>query len=222
MLPEALLIARKDLKIEMRSKVALGQVAPLALLILVIFAFALDANSMLLKLGAGGLFWISVLYGGTMLVQRSFDLESEDGNFDALRMSNIDPSAIFLGKTLALFVQIGILELVIGPAILILYETQVSDWLLLVLAAVAGTLAFSVCGVLWGVMASGLRVRTTLLPLLLVPVLSPVLLAGSRAFETALGVRAGDGWTWTGLMFVIASLHTAVGLGAFGFLLEEG
>ena len=114
-----------------------------------------------------------------------------------------------LGKTLALFVQIGILELVIGPAILILYETQVSDWLLCFSLQLPEP-AFAVCGVLWGVMASGLRVRTTLLPLLLVPVLSPVLLAGSRAFETALGVRAGDGWTWTGLMFVIASLHTAV------------
>ena len=98
----------------------------------------------------------------------------------------------------------------------------VVDWVLLIAAAIAGTVAFSVCGVLWGAMSAGLRVRATLLPLLLVPVLAPVLLAGSRAFETALGVRAGAGWTWAGLMFVIAAVHTALGLGAFGFLLEEG
>ena len=60
-----------------------------------------------------------------------------------------------------------------------------------------------------------------LLPLLLIPVLAPVLLAGSRAFETALGIRADAGWSWTSLMFVIAAVHTVVGLAAFGFLLEE-
>ena len=70
-------------------------------------------------------------------------------------------------------------------------------------------------------MAAGLRVRSTLLPLLLIPVLAPVLLAGSRAFETALGIRADAGWSWASLMFVIAAVHTVVGLAAFGFLLEE-
>ncbi|MDP7066491.1 MAG: heme exporter protein CcmB [Acidimicrobiales bacterium] len=221
MLAEVLLLARKDLRIEWRAKVALGQVAPLTLLIVVIFAFALDANAPLLELGAGGLYWVAILYGGTLLTQRSFELETEDGNFDGFRMSSMKVHSLFLGKALALFVQICLLEIVLGPAILLFYDVQVANWALLVTAGVAGTMAFSVCGVLWGVMAAGLRVRTTLLPLLLVPVLAPVLLAGSRAFETALGVRADAGWSWTSLMFVISAVHTVVGLGAFGFLLEE-
>ena len=222
MLAETSLVARKDLRVERRAKIALGQVAPLALLILMVFAFALDANSSLLERGAGGLYWLSVLYGGTLLIQRSFDVETDDGNMDALRMSAIGMPSLFLGKALALFVQITVLELILGPGILLLYNVGVVDWALLIAAATAGTVAFSVCGVLWGAMSAGLRVRATLLPLLLVPVLAPVLLAGSRAFETALGVRAGAGWTWAGLMFVIAAVHTALGLGAFGFLLEEG
>ena len=86
MLREALLIARKDLRVEWRSKVTLGHVAPLALLILVVFAFAFDANARLLELGAGGLYWVAVLFGGTLLIQRAFDVETEDGNFDAFRM----------------------------------------------------------------------------------------------------------------------------------------
>ena len=60
-LAETLLVARKDLRVEWRAKIALGQVAPLALLILVVLAFALDANSSLLELGAGGLYWVAVL-----------------------------------------------------------------------------------------------------------------------------------------------------------------
>ena len=222
MLAELFLVARKDLRVERRAKIALGQVAPLALLILMVFAFALDANTLLLERGAGGLYWLAVLYGGTLLIQRSFDVETDDGNMDALRMSAIGMPSLFLGKALALFVQITVLELILGPGILLLYNVGVVDWALLIAAATAGMVAFSVCGVLWGAMSAGLRVRATLLPLLLVPVLAPVLLAGSRAFEQALGVRAGAGWTWAGLMFVIAAVHTALGLGAFGFLLEEG
>jgi len=221
-LREVLLIARKDLRVEWRSKVTLGHVAPLALLILVVFAFAFDANSRLLELGAGGLYWVAVLFGGTLLIQRAFDVETEDGNFDAFRMSAIGAPSLFLGKSLGVFLQVVFLELVLVPGVALLYNVRIDNWVLLLAAAVGGTLAFSVCGVLWGAMAAGLRVRATLLPLLLVPVLAPVLLAGSRAFETALGVRAEAGWTWTGLMFVIAAVHTAIGLGTFGFLLEEG
>ncbi len=222
MLREALLIARKDLRVEWRSKVTLGHVAPLALLILVVFAFAFDANARLLELGAGGLYWVAVLFGGTLLIQRAFDVETEDGNFDAFRMSAIGTPSLFLGKSLGVFLQVVLLELVLVPGVVLLYNVRIENWVLLLAAAVGGTWAFSVCGVLWGAMAAGLRVRATLLPLLLVPVLAPVLLAGSRAFETALGVRADAGWTWTSLMFVIAAVHTAIGLGTFGFLLEEG
>ena len=89
MLHEVLLIALKDLRVEWRSKVTLGQVAPMGLLVLVVFAFAFDANTRLLKLGAGGLFWVAVLFGGTLLIQRAFEVETDDGNFDAFRMSTI-------------------------------------------------------------------------------------------------------------------------------------
>ena len=139
MIAETLLVARKDLRVEWRAKIALGQVAPLALLILVVLAFALDANSSLLELGAGGLYWVAVLYGGTLLIQRSFDVETDDGNMDALRMSAIGASSLFLGKSLALFVQIGLLELVLGSGIAVLYNVRVADWGLLLVAAASGT-----------------------------------------------------------------------------------
>jgi heme exporter protein B len=194
----------------------------LALLVLVVFAFAFDANAGLLEFGAGGLYWVAVLFGGTLLIQRAFDVETEDGNFDAFRMSAIGAPSLFLGKSLGVFIQVVFLELILGPGVVLLYNVRIDDWVLLLASALGGTLAFSVCGVLCGVMAAGLRVRATLLPLLLIPVLAPVLLAGSRAFETAFGVRAEAGWTWASLMFVIAAVHTAVGVRAFGFLLEEG
>lgn len=221
-LRDAILIARKDLTIEWRSRLTLGQIAPLGILVLVVFAFAFDANAALLEAGAGGLFWVSLLFGGVLLVQRSFDVELEDGNLDALRLSGIEPSSIFVGKALALGVQLLLLDVVLMAGIVVLFGAEIDQWGLLLAAAIGGTSAFAVCGTLYGAMASGVRVRDTLLPLLLIPVVAPVLLAGTRAFEAAFGVTTDAGWNWTGLLFVISAVYTAVGLVAFGPLLEDG
>ena len=83
------------------------------------FAFALDANAPLLEIGAGGLYWVAVLYGGTLLTQRAFEIETEGGNFDDFKMSPIQPNSV-LGKSLSSFIQICALELVLTPAILLL------------------------------------------------------------------------------------------------------
>ena len=222
MFRDALLIARKDLTIEWRSRITIVQVAPLGILVLVVFAFAFDANAALLDASAGGLFWVSVMFGGILLVQRSFDVEAEDGNQDALRLSGFDPGAIFLGKAAALAAQLLVLDVVLGAGIVVLFDTDVDSWGLLLCSALGGTLAFAVCGTLYGALASGVRVRDTLLPLLLIPVVAPVLLAGSRAFEAAFAVTTDAGWNWTGLLFVISAVYTAVGFVAFGPLLEDG
>ena len=218
---DAAAIAAKDLAIEWRSKLTIGQIAPLGILVLVVFAFAFDANAALLEAGAGGLYWVGVLFGGILLVKRSFDVESEDGNLDALRLSGLEPAAIFVGKAAALAAQLVVLEAVMLGGIVVLFGPDIERWGLLVVSATGGTLAFAICGTLYGAMASGVRVRDTLLPLLLIPVVAPVLLAGSRAFEAAFGVTTDAGWNWTGLLFVIAAVYAAVGLVAFGPLLED-
>ena len=183
MFRDALLIARKDLLIEWRSRITLGQVAPLGILVLIVFAFAFDANAALLDAAAGGLFWVAVLFAGVLLVQRSFDLEAEDGNTDGLRLSGFEPSAIFLGKAGALVVQLVLLEVTLGLGLIVFFGTDVEQWGLALASAFGGTIAFAASGTLYGALASGVRVRDTLLPLLLIPVVAPVLLAGTRAFD---------------------------------------
>lgn len=76
-------------------------------------------------------------------------------------------------------------------------------------------------GTLYGVLAAGLRVRETLLPLLLLPVLAPVLIGSTRAFEAALSGATADGWPWVGLLTVFALVYIVAGAFAFGPLLEE-
>ncbi len=221
MLTDALLIARKDLKLELRSRVAMNQVIPFALLVLVLFAFALDPDRGLLQKATPGLYWIAVLFSGLLAMQRSFAVESTDGVTDALRLSGLSPSGIYLGKTLSVAVQLLVLEVLLGVGVVVLYGTNVGGWLLLVATILVATAAISTAGTLFGVVASGLRVRETLLPLLLLPVLAPVLIGSTRAFEAALNGTPSEGWPWVGLMSVFAVVYVVAGIFGFGPLMEE-
>ena len=215
------LVCRKDLMVERRARVTLVQIIPTVLLILVVFAFAFDASPGLLGAGAGGLFWVAVLFAGVLGAKRSFDIEAEGGNLDSLRLGGLAPAAILWGKAAALALQLLAVGVFAVAALLVLYSVTVEEWLLLVAAAFCGIAAFAVCGALYGAMTVGLRSADTLLPLLLIPVAAPVLLAGTRAFDVALGTSADQGWSWTALLAVVLIIYVAVGWAAAGPLLED-
>jgi heme exporter protein B len=139
-----------------------------------------------------------------------------------LRLSGLHPGGIFLGKLLAVTAQLLVLEAALLAGVILFFDVAVVEVPLLVLAAVAGTIAFAAAGVIYGVLSIGVRIRETLLPLLAVPVVAPVLLAATRAFETALDVTVATGWNWVGLLLVVAAVYVAIGLVSFGPLLEDG
>jgi len=136
-------------------------------------------------------------------------------------MSGLTPLALFLGKATAVFVQILALETVLVGGLLVFYGVEVDDPVLLIVAGVLAGVTVAAAGTLYGALASGLGVRETLLPILLLPVLAPVLIAATRAFDDALGVAAVDGWAWTGLLAATALVATVVGALAHGVLIED-
>jgi heme exporter protein B len=221
---DALLVAGKDLRIERRSRVALNQVAPFAVLILVLFAFALDPDrGDVLVQAASGLFWVAVLLSSLLAVQRSAGVESAEGVTDAQRLSGLDPAGIFLGKAAAVAVQLAVLEVVLGAGVVVLYNVHIRGIATLVATAVVATVGLAAAGTVYGVLATGLRVRDTLLPLLLLPVVAPVLIAATRSSEAALtgltvDVSPGD---WLRLLSVFAVVYLAFGVAAYGVLMEE-
>lgn len=221
MLRDAALVAIKDLRVEVRSRVILNQVAPFALLVLVLFAFALDPDTGVLDRATAGLFWVAVLFSALLALQRAFTIEATDGNRDALRLSGMEPAGIFLGKVGAVTVQVVALEVLLFIGVVVLYGTDVAGAALLVVTAVIATVGVAAAGSVYGVLAAGLRVRETLLPLLLLPVVAPVLIAATRAFEEALGGQAAEGWPWVGLLAGFAAVYALFGAFAFGPLLEE-
>jgi heme exporter protein B len=220
------LVAGKDLRIERRSRVATNQVLPFALLVLLLFAFALDPDRGTLSAAAPGLYWVAVLFATVLAAQRSFALETADGTSDSLRLSGLDPAGIFLGKAGAIAAQLLVLEVVLGAGVLILYDTDLraGGAGLMVATALVTTVGLAATSTLFGALAAGLRVRETLLPLLLLPTVAPVLIGATRAYEAALGTggaSVSDGWPWVGLLGVFALAYGAFGLLGFGALLEE-
>ena len=217
---DGLLVAGKDLRIELRSRVVLNQVAPFGLVVLVLFALALGPNRAPMAKAAPGLFWVSVLFATVLAVQRSVSLESSEAR-DGLRLSGLDPAGVFLGKAAALVVELAVLEVLLGVGVVLFYGVHVRSALDLVAACVAGTVGLAAAGTLYGALAGGLRVRETLLPFLLLPVVAPVLLAGTRAWQAALGTSIGSaGDPWLRLLCVFAAVYVSLGVVIFGPMLE--
>ena len=218
-------VAAKDLRIELRSRVVTNQVLPFSGLVMVMFAFALDSDDVLQRV-AGGLVWLATLFSLFMLVQRTFAVETYDGALDSLRVAGVNPQGIFLGKSVALFVQLLVLESVLFVAAVVLYRVNVngSGVVLLVTCVLCATAGLAFVGTLYGGLTAGARGRETLLPLLLLPVVAPVLICATRATESAFrsgGVTVGEGWPWVGVLAVFAAVFGLGGLLSFGSLIEE-
>lgn len=217
---DALLVAGKDLRIEARSRVALWQVVPFAVLSLVLFAFALGPGPVAMRQAAPGLFWLAVLFSTVLATQRSFALEAGEGTRDGLRLSGLDPAGIFLGKAAAVFVQLALLELVLWGGVTLLFGVHVHAVWLAVLSCLLATVGLASAGVVYGALSAGLRVRETLLPLLVLPVLAPVLLAGSRAWSAAISGAVSSGAGWLRILAPFAVVYLAVGVALYGPLQE--
>ncbi len=226
MFRDAALVAGKDLRIEARSHVATNQVAPFAVLVLILFAFALDPDRGVLARATAGLFWIAVLFSALLAIQRAFAIEAADGNRDALRLSGSRSRRhLPRARPAAIALELLGLEVLLLIGVVVLYDAVLDNGGLGVAARdhhasprppvslppVPST-ASSPPG-------SGFGRRC--FPLLLLPVVAPVLIGATRAFEAALAGSPSEGWPWVGLLGVFALVYTALGLVAFGPLLEE-
>jgi heme exporter protein B len=216
-----LLVAGKDLRIERRSRVALQQIVPFGAIVVMLFAFALDSERTLLHAAAPGLFWAAVLLAVLLAIGRSFSIEEANRARDGLRLSGLDGGSIFLGKAAAVAVELFLLELIVGAAVVVLYDVTVRGVVVLLCAAFAATVGLAATGTVYGVLAGGLRARETIVPLLVLPAVTPVMLGATRSFQFALAGTPGDAWPWVQLLAAFAVLAVTAGTVAFGPLLEQ-
>ena len=221
MIAEIGLIAAKDLRIEARSRVSLNQVAPFALLILVLFGFALDADRSTLQVFTPGLYWVTILLSSVLAIHRSVAVEAGEKASDGLLLAGIRPAAVFLGKTIALIAQLVVVAGVLLAGVVVFYDARIDDVALLSATLVGALVGIGAAGTLYGGLLGSQRARETILPILLLPVLTPVLIAATRAFGDAMGPVAANGWSWVSGLYGFAALFLALGIASQGLLMEE-
>jgi len=213
---DALLVAGRDLRIEVRSRVALWQVLPFAVLVLLLLSFALGPKTSVLQQAAPGLFWLAVLFSSILAAQRSLAIEGSPATREATRLMGLDPAGIFLGKVLALVTELILLESILVGGIVLLFHSSVAHWGVLIGTCALAALGLSSASVLYGSLAGGARMRATLLPILVLPIVAPVLIAGSRAFQAALNTGGVDAGRWLGVLGVFATVYSVLGIALYG------
>jgi heme exporter protein B len=222
LLRSAALVAGKDLRVELSSRVTTTQVLPFGGIVLLLTAFAADPDRAALARVAPGMFWTAVLLAAVLAAGRSAALEVANGADDGLRLSRLDPGGIFLGKVAAVFVQLAVLETVLLAGLVAVYDFRIAHPVLLLASAVSATAGICAVGVVYGAVAAALRTRETLLPLLALPVLTPEALGGAQAWLAVQRPDAADGLRWLQLLTLFGCVLLAAGLATYGSLLEEG
>ena len=216
-------IARKDALSELRGRQAAGSTLFFAALVLLLFGFALGPDTRRLTEAAPGLLWLAIVFGGLLTVARLHQLETEDGALDELARYPVERRAIYFGKAIAGLGAMLVLGGVLLPVVAILYGIDLLGAApALVLALVLGSIGFAAVGTFYAGVTVRLRAREVMLPLLMLPVIAPLLLAAVKATAAALGGDPlGELASWLQLLAGYDLVMLLAGAAGYGFLLEE-
>jgi heme exporter protein B len=216
-------IAVKDLRIELRTRDVLTAIALFALAIVVVASFSLPATGDDREVTAAGLLWMAFLFSILLGAGRAIAIEHEDACIDALVVSPVPRESIFLGKVLSNLAFVAAAEVLILPlAIALLQLTPGRGTPLLLLTVAIATVALVTLATLFSAMAVNTRTREAILPVLVIPVAIPVMIAAVQSSAIALaGGTPADAVAWLLLLTAAASLFLSLGLAVFRHVLEE-
>lgn len=215
----------KDLRLEWRSREAINGVLFFALLVVIVVSLAFDptSNPTLAREIAGGILWIAILFASITALNGSWLREQRNGVLDAQRLAPSAPSALFLGKVLANFLFVSVVELVLAPVFAVFYNLHpLGDARLLALILPLGTWALVVNGTFFAALSLRARSRELLLPLLLLPVILPALLGSIQATAGVLTAELDAGYInfWIRALLAYDIIFTTVSLLLFGVVLN--
>ncbi len=174
----AAIVLSKELRLEFRSRELLTTTLVFVLMVIVLFSFSFDPTSEESRKIGPGLLWIAFLFAGSLMLNPSFAREQVNDTLHALRLAPVEPFGILLGKILANYAFLLLTELILLPVFAVLYNVALLPVLgRLVLVLLLGTLGLAVTGTAFSAISAQARMRELLLPLLLLPLLTPVLIA---------------------------------------------
>jgi heme exporter protein B len=219
----ALTIARKDALSELRGKHAATSTLFFAAVVLLLFGFALGPDSNRLLQAAPGLLWLAIVFAGLLAIGRLHQVETEDGALEQLALYPIDRRAIYAGKALSGLAAMLVLGIVLLGAVAVLYGVDLAGaWPALVATLLLGCIGFAAVGTFYAGVTVRMQAREVMLPLLMLPVIAPLLLAAVKATTAALGGDPfGELGAWLQLLAGYDIVMLIAGAGTYGFLLEE-
>ncbi len=211
----------KDLAAEMRSRELLSSMLVFALLVILIFNFALELDARARATVTAGVLWVTFAFAGTLGLNRSMATEKDRGCLDGLLLAPVDRSAIYFGKAIGNLIFMFIVEAIVLPVYSILYNTNLfQPGLLLVI--LLGSIGYVAVGTLLSTMAVQTRTRDVLLPILLFPLVVPVMIAAVKASTGFMeGLEMVDISPWLNLLVVYDIIFIAVAFMVFDFVVEE-
>ncbi|KJE76379.1 heme exporter protein CcmB [Ferrimicrobium acidiphilum] len=218
MLRTAVVMAKKDLRLEWRARVLLNQVLPFVFVVIVLFAFGFDAKVEILTQVTPGLFWVTTFFGLELAITRAMAIEGENQAQVGLVMMGVNPRGIFLGKVVAIVLEILVLEVVLSAGIAVLFNSPLHDVALLAGSALLADVGVATVGIVLAGVTEGLG--GSLLPLLLFPVVSPVLLCATKVWQYGLDQTAVKAIPWSELLIGFSLIYLVVGILVYGVVLE--
>jgi heme exporter protein B len=214
-------IVWKDLAAELRSRELIPAMLVFALLVILIFNFAIELEPTLRPIITPGVLWVTLAFAGTLGLNRSMAVEKDRGCLDGLLLTPVDRSAIYFGKVLSNLAFMLIVAVIVLPVYSVLYNINLfNPGLLLVI--LLGSTGYVAVGTLLSGMAVQTRARDMLLPILLFPVIVPVLLSAVKAsggFLQALPMEKI--WPWINILIAYDVIFTAIAFMVFDFVVEE-
>ena len=213
----------KDLLIELRTKETLAALLTLGVLTLLVLSFAFDPTSELRHLAAPGTLWVAVIFAGVLAVNRSFLSERDNGCLQGLLLCPIDRGTIFLAKAAANTLFMLAAQAVVLPVFFVFFNLMPSlAFLRLIALLVLGIIGFAGAGTLFAAISVRTRSREVMLPLLLLPIAVPVLIAGVVGSGQVLaGKTLGEVSQWLNLLIAYDAVVLVVGWLTFEYAVEE-
>lgn len=214
-------IVRKDLQAELRSRELIATMLLFALLSVLIFSFALELDRVAREEAVSGVLWVTVVFASILGLNRSMAMERENGSMDAMLLAPINRTSIFIGKLVGNYLFTQTVGLFLLPLMTVLYNINLLSWWLLGIL-VLGTLGICITGTLLAAMTVQTRAREALLPIVMLPVILPLLLAAVNATNGIISNKPFADWsTWPQVLIVVNVVYLVLCFMTFAYVIEE-
>ncbi len=214
-------IVVKDIVAEFHTREMVSAMLVFSILAMLIFSFALDLRGAMARAAAPGVLWATVAFAGTLGLSRSLAREQQDGCIDGLLLVPMDRSAIFFGKALGNLAFIAVVEIVLLPLFSALFDVPLLQTGVLAVTAL-GTIGYAAVGTLLAAIAVNTRAREVMLPILLLPLVIPALIAAVQATSGLIdGGTMAEVGGWVRLLVAYDLIIVAVSMLTFGYVVEE-